>query len=114
MKSMVRNVLGDKTVTHYLPMTAANAATFAADVLDGTYKIFEETSKVGSDAAVVSANFTSVQLVNTTSGAKTYLNLISKSSKSSTEIRTALTGLTVNGVVVDKVVIINMNPLTFA
>lgn len=114
MKTMVKNVLGDKTVTHYLPMTAANAATFCADILDGTYKIFEETSKVGTDTAVVAANLVNLQLVNTTTQAKTYLRMIAKANKSSDDIRTALTGLTLNGVVVDKVVVINFQPLTFA
>lgn len=114
MKVKVLNVLGDTTVTHYLPMTAANAATFCADVLDGTYKIFEETSKTGTDTTVTAANKVSVQLVNTASGAKTYLNMIAKATLNSDEIRTALTGLTLNGVLVDKVVFIDFSPLTFA
>lgn len=71
MKVMVKNQVGDKSLTHYLPMTAANAATFCADILAGTYKIFEETSSVGSDTAVVSAKAVAVQLVNTTTNAKT-------------------------------------------
>lgn len=114
MKCMVINQLGDKTVRHYLPMTAANAATFAEDMFDGTWKVFKETSKIGSDVAVVSAKEVSVQLVNTTSGAKTYLRMIAKSSLSTDEIRTALTGLTINGVLVDRVVFINVDFLSFA
>lgn len=113
-KCMVINQLGDKTVRHYLPMSSANAVTFATDMFDGTWKVFKETSKIGSDAAVVSAKEVAVQLVNTTSGAKTYLRFIAKSSLSTDEIRAALMGLTVNGVLVDKVVFINVSFLSFS
>lgn len=114
MKSMVINQIGDKTKRHYLPMTGANALTFANDIFAGTFKVYEESSSVGTEVGVVAANSVSVQLSNTTSGAKTYLRLIAKSTKSSDDIRLALTGLTINGVLVDRVVFIDFSPLTFA
>lgn len=114
MKSLVINHLGEKTVRHYLPMTGANAVTFATDIFAGTFKVYEETVSSGTDTAVTAANMVAVQLSNTTSGAKTYLRFIGKPTKSSDDIRTALTGLTINGVVVDKVVFIDFSPLTFA
>ncbi|ADR34005.1 hypothetical protein Sulku_1342 [Sulfuricurvum kujiense DSM 16994] len=113
MKSLVVNQLGDDTVRHYLPMTGVNAVTFATDIFAGTWKVFEETSSLGSDTAVVNANKVGVQLVDSV-GHKTYLRMIAKSTMSSDDIRTALTGLTINGVLVDKVVFVDFSPLTFA
>jgi hypothetical protein len=113
-KCMILNALGEKMVRHYVPMSAVNANTFATDVLDGTWKIFEETSAEGSDSAVVSAKAVAVQLVNETNQTKTYLRFIAKSTQDTDSIRAALTGLTVNGVLVEKVVFISVEHLTFA
>lgn len=114
MKVLVKNALGDKVVNHYLPMTPVNAATFCADILDGTYKIFEEVSSIGSDVAVVSANDVQVQVRNSTTGKKAYLRFIAKSTKTGDDIQTVLTGLTVNGILIDEVVIIAFRPMAFA
>lgn len=114
MKAWIKNALGDKVLNHYVPMSAANALTFADAVLDGTYKVFEEKSSVGSDAGVVSANSMSIFVKNTESGKGTYIKGIFKASLDTDEVRAALTGLTIDGFVVDHVVFINVAPLTFA
>lgn len=114
MKVLVKNALGDKIQSNYLPMTAVNAATFCADMFEGTYKIFESLSESGSDAAVVLANDIQVQVRNSTTGKKAYLRFIAKSTKTGDDIQTTLTGLTVNGILIDEVVIIAFRPMSFA
>lgn len=113
-KAWIKNLLGEKVVNHYVPMSSANAMTFADAVLDGTYKVFEEKSSIGTDVGVVSANSMSIYVANTESGKSSYIKGIFKSSLDTDEIRTALTGLTIDGFVVDRVVFINVSPLTFA
>lgn len=114
MKSMIKNALGDKVINHYVPMTGANALLLAEAVLDGTYKVFEQTSNTGSDVGVTSANMVRVQVENIASGKKAYFSFIGKATKSTDDIRAVLNGLTVNGVIVDKVTFIEFSPLTFA
>lgn len=114
MKVLVKNQLGDKIVNSYLPMNPVNAATICADLLEGTYAIFEETTTVGSDAGVLIAFDTQVQVRNSLTGKKAYLRFIAKSSQNPDSIQTALTGLTVNGILVDEVVIIAFRPMSFA
>lgn len=114
MKSMVRNALGDKIVNHYLPMTKENAAAFADKYFEGTYKVYEALSEVGNDTGIVAGNDVTVFVSNTESGKKAYLRMIVSATKNETEIRTALTGLTIEGFVVDKVSIINFSPMSFA
>lgn len=114
MKCLIKNALGEKIVNHYVPMNAANAETFASKYLDGTYKVFLAKSESGSDTGVVSANDVTIFVSDTTTGKKAYLRFIASATKNETEIRTALTGLTIDGFVVDKVSIINFAPLSFA
>lgn len=113
-KCMIRNALGEKVINHYLPMSPANAQTFAEDILDGTFKVFEETQSVGTDVGVVSANMVRVQLADSASGKKAYMSFIGKANKSTDDIRAVLKGLTVNGVIMDTVTFIEFAPLTFA
>lgn len=114
MKVMIKNALGDKVVNSYLPMTVANATTLAEDLLEGTYSIFEEVSTSGNDTGVVLAYDTQVQVRNSTTGKKTYLRFIAKSTKNPDDIQTVLTGLTVNGILIDEVVILAFRPMSFA
>lgn len=114
MKVLIKNALGDKVVNSYLPMNVANAVTLMDDVCEGTYKVFLEKSETGSDTAVVSANDCQVQVRNSTTGKKTYLRFIAKGTKNPDEIQTALTGLTINGILIDEVVIIAFRPMAFA
>lgn len=114
MKAWIKNALGEKVLNHYVPMSSANALILAEAVLDGTYKVFEEKSSIGHDTGVVSANSISIYVKNMESGKGAYIKGIFKSTLDTDEIRTALTGLTIDGFVVDHVVFINVMPLTFA
>lgn len=114
MKVLVKNALGDKMVNSYLPMTVANAQTLIEDVFEGTWSIYEEMSVSGTDVGVTIAYDTQVQVRNSTTNKKAYLRFIAKSTQNPDSIQTALTGLTVNGILVDEVVIIAFRPMSFA
>lgn len=114
MKCLIKNSLGATVVNNYVPMTSVNAATLATDLFEGTWKVFEETSMVGSDAAVVLAYDTQLQVRNSVTGKKTYLRFIAKSTKNPDDIQTALIGTTINGIVIDEVVVIAFRPMSFA
>ncbi|MCK9373455.1 MAG: hypothetical protein M0P91_09665 [Sulfuricurvum sp.] len=114
MKSLVKNQLGPVSQNIYLPCTAVNAETICADLLEGTYKVFEETSSVGSDAAVTLVYETRVQYRNTGTGKRDYLHFFAKSTTNTDEIVATLKGLTINGILIDEVVIIGFKPVTFA
>lgn len=114
MKCVIRNALGDTVKSFSVPMTPANAETFASTYLEGTYKVYEETSKVGSDVGVTSAYDITVQYSNTTSNKKGYLRMIVKPTEDETSVAAKLNGLTLNGILIDKVVVISMSAITFA
>lgn len=114
MKVLVKNALGDKMVNSYLPMTVANAQTLIEDVCEGTWAIYEEMSVSGTDVGVTIAYDTQVQVRNSTTNKKAYLRFIAKSTQNPDSIQTALTGLTVNGILIDEVVIIAFRPMSFA
>lgn len=112
MKSMIRNVLGGRTFTTYVPATDTVAASFASSVLDGEFKVYAQGSVVGSDAVDI-ARDTNVMLQDTNSGAKTYLRFLMDASKNEGDVISALNGKTINGVTVDKVVIVSMRSVEF-
>lgn len=114
MKVKITNALGDKLINHYVPMTVANAESFATKYLDGTWKVYEALSESGSDTGVVSANDVTIFVKNTESGKKSYLRFYANATKNETELRAALMGLTIDGFIVDSVSIINMSPIAFA
>lgn len=114
MKSYVKNALGDTVVSCYLPMTAANAATLAEDLFEGTYAIYEETSQSGNDTGYTVAYDTQLQFRNSESGKKGYLRFIAKSTVNPDKIQTVLAGMTINGILIDEVVIIAFRPMSFA
>lgn len=113
MKTMIKNKLGDTVVTSYLPMTSANAVTFADSVLEGTYSIFELDSTSGVDNDT-SAFDVQLQFRNSGTGKKGYFRGIVKNSVNPDEIQTAFIGLTINGILIDEVVMIGFAPMTFA
>ncbi|MDD4949646.1 hypothetical protein [Sulfuricurvum sp.] len=115
MKSMIKNKLGDTTLTSYLPMTGANAVTLMEAVSEGTYEVFEsDGGQVGTDAGVTLCYDVKVQLRDSATGKKDYLNILAKSSVSPEEIQTALTGITINMIKVDEVVVLLYSPITFS
>lgn len=106
MKSLVKNKLGAKTSTFTLPCDDTVAIAFCADMLDGEYAVYAETSKLGTDTAV---GYNQVSLViSNTLGLKTYLNLAVKLGKSEADIYAVLAGLTFNGVKAENISIISM------
>lgn len=113
-KSYIINVLGTVTLHSYLPCTPANAETICADLLEGTYAVYEATTEVGSDNGVTLAYDANVQFRNSGTGQRNYLKMIVKSTVSPDDIQTALKGLTINGILIDEVVVLRYAPLTFA
>ncbi len=112
MKSMIRNKLGEKTLTMYVPSGSTEAQAFADAVLDGETSVFEQTSQSGTDVATQGRSV-NVMIQNEASGAKDYLRFIIKMSKHEGDVITALLGKTINGITIDKVVVIGMNTRTF-
>ena len=107
MKSMVRNTLGSKTFTTYLPCGTQEAQAFASAVLDGETEVYKVESVSGTDTALTGRDV-NVMIQNDTTSAKTYLRFIVKSSKHEGDVVAALQGKTFNGVKADKVVIVGM------
>lgn len=114
MKCWIKNALGEEIVNHYVPASSANALLLAEAVLDGTYKVFEETSITGNDVGVTSATKMNVYLKNNESGKAWYIRGIFKSSLDTDEIKTALLTISIGGYRIDHVVFTDVTPLTFA
>ncbi|SFV58274.1 hypothetical protein MNB_SM-7-1321 [hydrothermal vent metagenome] len=111
-RSMIRNKLGAKTKTFYVPATDEQAQSFATDFLEGEWSVLSFVGEEGSDA-VTTANDVNV-MVKATDGAKTYFSFLADSSKDEDAIFTALKGLTINGVKVEEAYILGMRPVTFS
>ncbi|NCS70410.1 MAG: hypothetical protein COT46_00195 [Sulfurimonas sp. CG08_land_8_20_14_0_20_36_33] len=111
-KSMIRNKLGTKTLTMYVPANNVAAQAFADAVLDGETSVYEGLPAVGSDV-VTTARDVNVMIQETATGAKAYLSFIIKATKHEGDVTTALLGKTFNGVIADKVVIIGMRTVTY-
>lgn len=114
MKSYIVNQLGSVTLHSYLPMSPANAETVCADLLDGTYAVYEATTEVGSDNGVTLAFDANVQFRNSTTGKKGYWKGIVKSTVNPDDIQMAFMGLTINGILIDEVIVLRYSSLTFA
>ena len=111
-KSLIRNQLGEKVYSIYLPCGNGEAQSFADGVLEGTYAVLELSETSGSDQ-VVEAEDVTVFYEEEETGKRGYLRLIVKSSKSEEDIINALVGKTYNGIKADKVVIISMRTVSF-
>jgi hypothetical protein len=109
VKTLVKNKLGNKTVSMYLPCGTTEAETFCTNFLDGEYIGLEQMGVSGSDVATP-YNQVNIML-KSDAGLKTYLNLAVKSAKSEDEIYTALKGKTYNGVKADNMAIISMRAI---
>lgn len=106
-RSMIRNVLGTKTLTMYVPAGNVEAQAFADAVLDGETKVYEAVSTLGSDVVDTARNV-SVMVQDDTTGSKAYMAFLIKSTKHEGDVISALQGKTFNGVKADKVVVIGM------
>ena len=106
METLVKNKLGNKTVSFRLPCGTTDAETFCTNFIDGEYIGLEKMSVSGSDVATP-YNQVNV-MIKSDAGLKTYMNLAVKSTKTEDEIYTALKGKTFNGVVAQNLAIISM------
>ena len=110
--SIIRNKVGTKKLTMYVPSGSTEAGAFASAVLDGTYDILQHDSTAGSDA-VTEAEDVTVFFEDDTTKKRGYLNFIAKTTKSEEDIISALVGKTYNGIKADKVVIISMRTVAY-
>lgn len=111
-KSMIKNKVGSKILSVYVPCGSTEAQAFADAVLDGTTDVYQQESVSGSDV-VDTARDVRVMIQSETSGAKAYLNFLIKSTKHEGDVITALLAKTFNGVKADKVVVISMTSRVF-
>jgi len=112
MKSLIRNKLGQKIKSIYVPATDVQAKDFADNFLDGEYEVLSYVGVEGSDVVTV-ANDVSV-MVKATDGTKTYFSFIADNAKNENEIFTALKGLTLNGVLVAEAYILGMKQVQYS
>ena len=112
MKSMIRNTLGGKVLTSYVPADAVSAQAFADAVMDGETKVYQQLSVVGTDTAT-QARYVNVMIQDNTSLAKRYMTFIIKLSKNEGDVISALAGKTFDGIKADKVVIVSMRTQQF-
>ncbi len=112
MKSLIRNKLGNKIKSIYVPATDEQAQDFATNFLDGEWEVLSYVGSEGSDV-VTTANDVNV-MVKATDGSKTYFSFLADSTKDEDQIFTALKGLTINGVLVEEAYILGMRPVTFS
>jgi hypothetical protein len=110
--SMIRQKLGNKVFTNYVPADDTNAKEFADNVMVGEYDILTKISENGSDNVTESMKWT-LMLRNDETHEKTYLNFYSPISKDENDIREALLSKTFNGVKVDSVVVIGARSYKF-
>ena len=112
MKSMIRNTLGGKILTSYVPADAVSAQAFADAVMDGETKVYQQLSVVGTDTAT-QARYVNVMIQDNTSSAKRYMTFVIKLSKNEGDVISALAGKTFDGIKADKVVIVSMRTQQF-
>lgn len=105
-KTLIKNKLGAKTHTFNLPCDDTVASTFCAEMLDGEYVGYAQTSVTGTDTATPYNNVS--LMIKNDAGLKAYLNLAVKSTKTEADIYTALSGKTFNGVKADNISILKM------
>lgn len=112
MKTLIKNKLGLKTHSFRLPADDVVAKAFCESMLDGEYVGYASQGVVGTDTAT--GYMQVAVMVKNTAGLKTYLNMACKSTKSETDIYTALKDKTFNGVKADHLAIISMRHVSLA
>lgn len=99
MKSVISNIVSGKTKYISVPTNAVNAQAFAENFLEGDYAIYAQSSVVGTDTVTVAPVIFDVYFKNVASDDKGYLTLWVPHNKTENDVITALTGLSLNGVV---------------
>ncbi len=112
MKSMIKNKLGEKTVTLYVPAGHIEAQAFADTCLDGESTVYVEASVLGSDL-VDTARDVNVMIKNDTTGEKGYLSFLIESTKHEGDVMSALLNKTFNGIKAESVIIVSMRTVNF-
>jgi len=107
MKSLIRQKLGHKIFNNYVPAGSDDAKALADAVLPGEYEILELVGQSGNENVSGGYKKYTVMLKDDTSHKSTYLNIVVSQAKTSTDIRSALTGKTFNGVKADRVIVLN-------
>ena len=105
--SMIRQKLGKKILVNYVPSDADNAKALVDAVMPGEYEIFEKVGESGTETVSGGYKKFTVMLRDDETHKKTYLNLVVPNSKNETDIKTALSGKTINGVKADAVYVMN-------
>jgi len=111
--SMIRQKLGNKTFTNYVPATDENAKYFADALLPGEYQILTKVGENGNDTVSDGYRIYSV-MIKDENDLKTYLTFAAPLNKTSDDIIEALKGKTFNDVKADKVVVINSRTINLA
>ena len=111
---MIRQKLGSKTFTSYVPADDENAKALADAVLPGEYEILKLVGESGSDTVTGGYRKYTVMLKDDETHKSTYLNIVVSQGKTSTEVRSALLGKTFNGVKADRVIVLNERVVTIA
>ena len=113
-KSMIRQKLGNKVFTSYVPATDEDAKAFADALLPGEYEILALKGEIGSDSVTDGYRVWSVMIKSDETDTKAYLTFATPLSETSDDIINALSGKTFNNVKADEVVIINARAVQFA
>ena len=111
--SMIRQKLGNLTLTSYVPASDENAKALADAVLPGKYEIFTKIGESGNETVTGGYKKFTVMVKNE-SGLKTYFNIVTSQSKTSTDVINALKGKTFNTVKADTVYVLNERDYTIA
>jgi len=111
-KSMIRQKLGDKTFTSYVPATAENAKGLA-ELMPGEYEIFELVGESG-DKTVTDGYYDVTVMLQDETKLKTYVSFSMKLNKNEEDIFNAFQGKTINGVKADEVYILGMKKVVIA
>ena len=113
-KSMIRQKLGNKVFTSYVPATDEDAKSFADALLPGEYEILALKGETGSDSVTDGYRVWSVMIKSDETDTKAYLTFATPLNKTSDDIINALSGKTFNNVKADEVIIINARAVQFA
>ena len=113
MVSMIRQKLGQKTFTSYIPAKGEDALDIAKTILPGIVSVFEKKSETGSDNVSDGYKKFTIMIKND-AGAKTYFSIVTKLGKSSKDVINALKGKTFNTVKADVVYVLNEREYKFA
>jgi len=112
-KSMIRNTLGTKTMTFYLPCKGSVAGDICSSLLDGEYSVFEtDGANAGGNEKETAVYNVTVQL-KSADNLKTYVNFAMKANKTAGDVESAFVGTTVNGLKVKSTLVLGMSKVNY-